>query len=270
MIRLGHILYSNCYPVHARLLEEGPPADVSVVPGVPAELNAALAEGRIDVAPCSSIEFARHAGRYRILDGFAIASDGPVASILLESGRSPDELDGADVAVPTASATSVVLLRILLERRWGVRPVLRWYDQATADDPLPAGAAAALRIGDIALRREPPPGRRVIDLGAAWTEWTGLPFVFAVWQTTLGADRDEELNRLRERLCDSREWFGRHLDSLAVRRAPTFGLSPARLANYWRSLRYTLDPRATDGLLQFFSLATELGEAPPTPALNRV
>ena len=76
MIRLGHISYSNCVPVHALLLEKTPD-DVVLVRDVPSRLNAALAAGEIDAAPCSSIEYARHTSDYRILPGHAIGV-GPV------------------------------------------------------------------------------------------------------------------------------------------------------------------------------------------------
>lgn len=267
MIRLGHIVYSNCFPVHARLLAEEPPADVEIVTGVPSELNRRLAAGTIDVAPCSSIEYARHAGEYVLLADLAIASDGAVGSILLESAVAPSELGGREVAVPTASATSVVLLRALLELRLGIEPVLRSWDQGSDPDPVAAGAAAALRIGDIALARAVPDGRHVLDLGAAWREWTGLPFVFAVWQTTR-AGADPEVIRLHERLLDSRAWFHTHAAELAQTHATTFDLPAGRLATYWQSLRYTLGDREKRGLVRFYEMAARLGEAPAAPALR--
>ena len=76
MIRLGHNRYANCYPVHARFLAESCPPDVEITTGVPADLNAQLAAGSLDVAPCSSIEYARHHAEYRLLPGLSIASDG--------------------------------------------------------------------------------------------------------------------------------------------------------------------------------------------------
>lgn len=270
MIRLGNIIYSNCYPVHARLLEERGAADIVLVDGTPAELNRALATDAIDVAPCSSIEFARHVERYRVLPGPAIVSDGPVQSILLETTVAPEALEGRTVAVPSASATSVVLLRILLETRLGVRARFRWFDQAGGADPVAEEAAAALRIGDVALRRETPAGREVIDLGQEWAVWTGLPFVFAIWQTRLGPGRDAELARLAATLDGSLAWFGERIDELATRRAADFGISAERLSSYWQSLRYRLDERATRGLLHFYGLAAALGEAPPVDDLTRV
>src|SRR5690606_223431 len=168
MLRLGHIDYSNCFPVHALLLDQGMPDGITLRVGVPAVLNAELRAGQVDVAPCSSIEFARQAERYRLLPGLVIGSAGPVQSILLEGAAAMEDLDGREVALPTASATSVVLLRILLELRLGVRPRYRWFDQSGEADPVGDGAAAALWIGDRAMLRAERSGRPLTDLGEVW------------------------------------------------------------------------------------------------------
>ena len=267
-IRLGHIEYSNCVPVHALLLVR-PPAGIELVRGTPAEVNAALAAGAIDAAPCSSIEYARHPGRYRILASHAIGSRGAVRSIRLETTRPLEELAGARVAVPSASATSVVLLRALLELRLGVRPQLEWFEQNAAADPILDGAAAVLRIGDIALARRVPPGRLAVDLGQLWTDWTGLPFAFAVWQVHAGI-RDHDLRRLVRLLADSREFFRHNRVQLARHYAPAVGVPPEVLLDYWDSLRFDLDDAMQRGLLHFFRLAAALGAAPAVDALDIV
>jgi chorismate dehydratase len=267
-IRLGHIDYSNCVPVHALLLAHAP-AGLELVRGTPAEVNAALAVGAIDAAPCSSIEYARHLGRYRMLPAHAIGSRGAVRSIRLETTRPLEELEGARVAVPSASATSVVLLRALLELRLGVRPRLEWFEQSPAADPIAEGAAAALRIGDIALARRVPRGRTAVDLGALWTEWTGLPFAFAVWQVRSGM-RDHELRRLVRLLADSREFYRHHRAELARQHAPAAGVPPDVLLDYWDSLHFDLDAAMQRGLLHFFALAAQLGDAPLVTALDIV
>lgn len=38
-LRLGHITYSNCFPVHARFIDQGPPEGVALAQGVPSLLN---------------------------------------------------------------------------------------------------------------------------------------------------------------------------------------------------------------------------------------
>lgn len=267
-VRLGHITYSNCFPVHAGLIDRGAPEWVEVVEGIPSRLNALLDRGEIDVAPCSSIEFARHAGRYRVLPDLVIGSRGPVRSILLLSRRPPAELSGRRVALPTASATSVVLLKVLLRTRWGAAPDFFWFDQA-AEDPFARGADAALFIGDVALREDLHPALPVrLDLGAEWWSHTGLPFAFAVWQAGGGADAD--LRRLHALLLESRRWGLENRAELARRHAARFGFPAPMLDDYWRALSYELDGAMREGLETFYRLAAEIGEIPEAPELRWV
>lgn len=267
MIRLGHIIYSNVFPVHAGLVTGATPG-VAIIEGTPSQLNAALAAGTIDVAPASSIEYARHAETYQLLPEFAIASDGPVRSILFESTRPFDALGGCTIALPTASATSVVLLKILLHIRHGVRTRFQWFDQDAGVDPVAAGADAALWIGDVALRRQFPPHRQVYDLGDEWKRWTGLPFVFAAWQTAARSDRAAGLRELLPLLHASRGYFQRNAATLAEAWSPHFGLAPAPLLAYWLSLRYSFDEPMQRGLLEYYRLAAQLGEAPAVERLR--
>src|SRR5947208_13803010 len=160
MIRLGRIGYVNMAPVFYRL-----DAEVEEVVGVPTELNRALLAGDCDLAPISSIEYARHAGELRVLPRLCVSSEGAVDSIQLVS-RMPLERVRS-VAVTPESATSVVLTRVLLPEAEHVR--------------LGEDADATLLIGDAALQsafHDPTPH---YDLGRLWLERTGLPMVFAVW-----------------------------------------------------------------------------------------
>jgi chorismate dehydratase len=267
-LRLGHIVYSNCFPVHARLLDVGAPEWITIVQGVPSHLNGLLERGEIDVAPCSSIEFARNADRYRVLPDLVIGARGPVRSIVFASTRPPRELDGALVAMPTASATSVVLLKVLLRLRWGVRPRFRWFDQA-AEDPFAAGADAALFIGDVALRADLyPQVPHRFDLGAEWWDHTGLPFAFAVWQA--GGGGDEALRRLHATLLESRAYGLANRTEMAARWAGRFGFSPAFLDGYWADLSYELDAPMLKGLNTFYHMAAEIGEIPRAPHIRFV
>lgn len=265
-LRLGNILYSNCFPVHARLVDRPRAGDPRLVDGVPSHLNGLLERGAIDVSPSSSIEYARHADRYRILPDLVIGSRGPVRSILLLSDRAPAGLGGLTVALPSASATSVVLLKVLLRVRWDARPRFVWFDQAR-EDPFAAGASAALFIGDVALRPGLYPELPVrLDLGAEWWEETGLPFAFAVWQAAGGGP--EELRALHALLVESRAYAAEHRAALAVRHAERFGLPAQLLDPYWRDLSYELDGAMLEGLLTFYRLATEIGELPRAPEIR--
>ncbi|HEX8903657.1 MAG TPA: menaquinone biosynthesis protein [Longimicrobiaceae bacterium] len=267
-LRLGHIVYSNCFPVHARLMDCGAPAGIRMVEGIPGVLNGMLERGEIDVAPSSSIEYARHADRYRILPGFVIGSRGPVRSILFFSHVDPSRLAGETVAMPTASATSVVLLKILLSKRWEVRPETVWFDQAS-EDPFAGGAQAALFIGDVALRdglHAEIPFR--YDLGEVWWEMTRLPFAFAVWQAAGGSDA--QLRTLHRALRESRAYGCEHRAELATHWAPRFGFTPEFLDAYWAGLSFDLDEAMIEGLREYYRLAAEVGEIERAPELRWV
>jgi chorismate dehydratase len=265
-LRLGHITYSNCFPVHAGLVDGAVANPPRMVEGVPSYLNGLLERGEIDVAPSSSIEYARNAARYRIVPDLVIGARGPVRSILFLSRRDPRELGDAVVAMPTASATSVVLLNVLLRMRWGVAPRTRWFDQAR-DDPFAAGADAALFIGDVALRPDLYPRMPVrLDLGAEWWEHTGLPFAFAVWQAAGGTDA--QLAALHGQLLESRAYGLENRVALADKYAAHFGMPADFLAGYWADLSYDLDGSMTEGLRTFYRYAAETGQIDAAPALR--
>lgn len=277
MLRLGNIDYSNCYPIHGCVLEEDRPPWLSVTDGSPADLNRRLAEGTLDVAPCSSIELARHSREYAVLRGLCIGSDGPVDSIVLITRVPLRALGGCRVALPTASATSRCLLRILLEVRFGVAP--RWFDfDQETTDPLSdqvrgsgreadggASADAALFIGDTALRRPRFEGEIRVDLGAEWTSWTGLPFVYALWLARLESVGRPELGELHRRLMACRDAASSGARELATRASPRFGVEPRELRRYWGHIRYELDARMLRGLYHFLHLAEQVGEPSLSP-----
>lgn len=268
MIRLGHISYSNCFPIHSRLIDRPAEGDPELVVGVPSELNDLLARGRIDVAPCSSIEYARHSAEYRILPDLVIGARGAVQSILFLSTRPPSELGDGVVAVPNASATSVVLLKILLRQRWGVTPEFRWFDQL-ASDPFAEGAHAALFIGDVALRRDLyPSAEHRFDLGEEWLAHTGLPFAFAIWQA--GGGDDAALIRLHESLVASRAYGRQNRSLLAGRYADHFGMPARELETYWSTLVFDLDEAMLEGLRAFYEGAAEVGAIGEAPRLRFV
>lgn len=265
-LRLGHIVYSNCFPVHARLVDAPRAGDPVLVEGIPSRLNGLLERGEIDVAPCSSIEFARYGGRYRVLPELVIGSRGAVRSIKLLSDRHPTELGGLRVGLPTASATSVVLLKVLLRVRWRATPDFFWFDQAR-EDPFAAGASAALFIGDVALTPGLYPAATArLDLGEEWWEETGLPFAFAIWQAA--SDDRASLRELHGLLLESRAYGAAHRSELAARYADRFGLPAAMLDRYWADLAFELDAPMLEGLGTFYRLAAEIGEIEAAPELR--
>ena len=245
MIRLGRISYVNMAPVFFRL-----EAEIEEIAGVPTELNAKLLAGELDVAPISSIEYARNAERLRLLPRLCVSSEGAVDSIQLVSRRPLEQV--RTVAVTPESATSAVLTRILL--------------QEAEQLPLEAEADAKLLIGDAALRsafEDPTPH---YDLGRLWLERTGLPLVFAVWAAREPVAAG--VRELEEALVESVRQARAEPEVLAREASERYGYPPGFLARYFEKLRYRFGPRERAGLLTFFELAADVGALERVPELR--
>ena len=258
MIKLGHITYSNCFPPHAGIVTGATPLTFPLIEGIPSELNKLLSLGEIDVSPSSSIEYARNADRYLVLPGLSITSRSEVRSIILQSRVPLEELEGKKVALTTASATSVVLLRILLELRYKVHPSYTTFRQGT-DDPF-GSVDAMLFIGDLALKTRPNAAYpHLFDLGACWYRFTKLPFVFALWQVNYKKSIDKDLSKLYDVLVRSKEYGLSDIPGLAKAHADRFGLPAQLLSDYWSSFSYDLTEYEKKGLQAFYGYAAEIG-----------
>ena len=267
MLRLGHIVYSNCFPVHAGILTGKIPFLFKTVEGIPTELNRYLIEGKIDVSPSSSIEYATNPGKYRILPGISITSKTKAMSIILESKVPLSELDRKTVALTTASATSIVLLRIILELFEGVNSDFMQYEQGV-EEPYDT-ADAVLTIGDLALKRATTPRfPHAYDLGELWHGKTGLPFVFAIWQVNYRKNMEHDLVLLYNALLDSKQYGLSNLNELAEHHAGEFGLPAETLVRYWNTFSYDLGPEEQKGLLTYYGYAMELGVIDSVPDLR--
>lgn len=274
MLKVGWIGYANCSPLLLQIEKRLPGTGISLVHGVPAQLNADLAAGEIDLCISSSIEFARHADEYYVLPGHCIGSDGPVQSVLLLTNRPVQELSAQRLLVTAESATSVVLLQVLLAGHWGLSGCsiessrLPWREALTQ-------APGVLLIGDAALRAILEGGAPYCyDLGAAWKDMTGLPFVYALWQVTraAAAREPESLHRLLALLDQARDQMAARLDQLAAVAPENHWIEAAALAEYWRHITYRLDDRHLAGLNLFYRLAMELGltKSAPQPRFLKV
>ena len=263
-LRLGRIPWINCYPIYAALDRGIVSVEAEVVTGTAADLNDLLAAGELDVSVVSAVEYARSAATYHLLPDLAVSCDGPVHSVALFSRRPVHELDGATVLRTASSRTSVLLLELLCRHRWRVRPKFATVRAESAD--LDALAQfpheAVLVIGDAALvlaAQAKYPYRT--DLGLAWKEWTGLPFVFAVWAARRDADH-VRVSGIHRALLASRQWGLAHLPDLAATAAEITGISKGVTEAYLGDLDYALSYRHLAGLTDFFRRLADDGLVP--------
>jgi chorismate dehydratase len=118
---------------------------------------------------------------------------------------------------------------------------------------------AALLIGDRAMRACLPGYQFAYDLGEEWTEWTGLPMVYAVWAIR----GDVELGAAEQAFHRAKEYGLARAGEIAQREAPALGLDAGYCRRYLTNIiRYDLGPAELAGLRKFQQLAAELGFSP--------
>jgi chorismate dehydratase len=133
----------------------------------PKDLVGRLKRGEVDLALVPVWEILTGPS-YRVVDGLAVGSRGEVRSVVVFHDKPLVECGG--ISLTPHSMSSVQLWRVVSNGAWGLKLEER------------EDGEARLRIGDEALREwTERKGRGVTDLGKAWWDWTGKPFVFAVW-----------------------------------------------------------------------------------------
>lgn len=252
-LRVGAVSYLNTKPL-VYGLESCP--DIELSYDLPSRLADKLSAAELDVALIPSIEVFQDP-TYRVISDACIGCRGPVWSVKLLS-RTPIAAIKT-LALDEGSRTSVALVRILLEQRYGMRPQLL---------PLPIGAIpeqaaadAVLVIGDRAMHTAPDTFHDVWDLGSEWCTWSGLSFVFAMWTARGGC----ECSGLAPILQQARDAGIANLASIARSEAPRLNLDEQQCLSYLRdNLYFFLGPRERRGLELFRRHAVALGLAPAT------
>jgi len=268
--KLGHIQFINCLPLYYGLVKNDVLLDVDLVKADPADLAVTLVAGDLDIAPIPAIEYARHADDLMLLPDIAISSDGEVQSILLLSKVPAEKLGGKVIALTNASRTSQVLARILLEKRWGVSAT--FVEMPSDIGTMMREADAALLIGDDALRAywQKPADLFEYDLGSVWTEWTGLPMVYAVWavRRAFAAENPAAVQNVSDALNGSLAYCRDHLDDISEYAARWEQFPAKRFRSYFDALQFRFEPRYREGLARYLSEAHAIGQLDRVPDLR--
>jgi chorismate dehydratase len=253
-MRIGAVNYLNSKPLVYGLDALAP--QVRVTYDLPSRLADSLFAERLDVALVPSVEFFRTAGSSIVSDA-CVACRGPVLSVKLHFRVPP--ADVRRVALDEGSRTSAALTRILLAEMHDIQP--KW-------EPLPIGcgiettdADAVLLIGDRAIADGSPNEKftEVWDLGERWCDWTGVPFVFAMWIARAGIDPGE----IAGLLGSARDNGVQHLAQIAKREGPLVGVTPELAITYFRdNLHFVLGDEERTGLRKFYALCAKHGLAP--------
>ena len=246
-VRIGVVSFFNARPLTYGLAEN-PLVELST--HVPAELGEALGECKVDAALIPSVDYQESDGEWLVLGGGAIASCGEVLTVRVFS-REPLEQVG-QLACDGDSHTSVVLARIVWRLRFG-----RELDVVELNG-VADSQGGVLLIGDKVLK-ELGKWPYELDLGAAWTELTGLPFVYAFWAVR----GDCDTRGIEGVLEQARREGVANVDDIVGRYAERHGFSCELGRRYLtENIRFELGEQERKGLVRFYELAHEFGLVP--------
>jgi chorismate dehydratase len=244
-LRVGSVSFLNAKPlIHG--LESSDDIDLSLA--VPSRLLSGLRQGDLDIALLPVIDYQRMAGLCIVPSG-GIGCDGETLTVRIFSKCPLTQIK--TLACDTDSHTSVALARVIFAEQYGLRP--QFVDWAREEDQ---PCDAKLLIGDKVVCEEPAGFEHQIDLGSAWKQMTGLPFVFAVWTARSGVDLRDLPQRLEHAKRDGLEHAAEIVKRHAVARGWPAGLALQYLTVY---LKFDVGERELLAISRFHELAARHG-----------
>ena len=250
-IRVSFIEFLNSVPLGWTFLDGPHGEEFDLRLALPSECADHLATKEADVGLIPAIEYQRIPG-LRILPDLSISSCREARTVLFATRVPLDQVES--IALDTSSRTSVVLLRIILERFLG-RQNLQYHSHAPEPERMLSRFDGALIIGNPAFR-VPRDRFLVHDLAGEWYRFTGLPFVFALWAVREGIDLGEKAGLF----ALSRNAGLRSVSAIAEVYSQKLGLSKDIISSYLLdNLDYSLDEVHLRALEEFFGHARELG-----------
>ena len=266
-LRIGCVSYLNTVPLIEGLDDL---SEAELVRAVPSKLIPMLQSNEVDVALVSLIDAARSSVPMSVLPAGMIGSDGPTLTVRLYSQVPINQI--SKVHADTDSHTSVVLARLLLAELHSLDPDFIDYDAReqipvikNADLEDPAGGEwpeTLLLIGDKVVTGSPPAVRypHQLDLGEAWKELTGLPFVYAVWMCRSDRTEDPSVAAASAILDRQRRHNRTRIDAIVSARAPEHRW-PVDLARKYigSCLLYEYDARAQKAAERFIEMCASRG-----------
>lgn len=174
-VRVGAVSYLNTKPLLYGIQRSPVMKDMELIIDYPSRIADMLLRDEIDMGLVPVAVIPRM-NTWHINGDVCIGSNGPVASVCLFSETPLEKIE--KVLLDYQSRTSVALAKVLLKEYWKIDPELVAGGKDFRDHI--KGTTAGVVIGDRALEQRQH-SSFIYDLGEAWKDWTGLPFVFAAW-----------------------------------------------------------------------------------------
>ncbi len=262
-IVVGEISYTNILPLYYYLDRDYLNSLGCIfIPQIPAQLNEAMSKGIIDIGGISSFSYGEHVDKYTILPNLSVSSPKSVGSIFLFSKFPLTQLDGKKIALTSSSATSVNLLKIILQSFYQMD--VTYTVMKPNFTKMLQEHDACLLIGDDAIVTlwGLAPNLHCYDLGQIWYEHTKLPMTYAVL-----AVRNEILQHENELikilyngfLASKQKCIENNYKEMISSIRKEFQGPKSFWEDYFHGLNHDLSKKHLEGLYLFYDKATELG-----------
>jgi aminodeoxyfutalosine synthase len=248
---VGKIPYLNSVPFYHGFEKR----QFKMLPIVPRRMGVLQEKEQMVAGLFSLMDYFRHEALLNLLP-YGIASRDQVKSVMLFSKEGWLGLEGKKIGITDDTATSVRLLEVLLEKKYGVRALFERLHAGVNDF---SSYDAVLLIGDEALNKNKfglPGFELVFDLAKEWYDWQKLPFVFAVWavKKNLPASAREELTTIIDHgLARNEGRFG----EIGRLHGMRIGLTTADVEQYLEGFNYRLGEREREAIAAFRKLQTD-------------
>lgn len=237
MPKIGVVPYLNALPL-CRYLSH------PVTFGTPVELDRQMSDESLDIALLPVLSLFKNPHYTPLFNAGLIQSAGPVESVVLFYKKKlshPKQIQS--VRLSTESKTSIALFKIICTYLWK-----RDSSQLMGAHSDPD---AVFEIGDRALFFDDSDYQQC-DLGQVWTEWTGLPFIYACW-----VSREKPSQEIIDTLTKAKEEGLKKIEEIV---RETRDLPPERLKRYLtQSIQYEIRSDSLKGLELFKEYCLKLG-----------
>ncbi|MBM9520673.1 menaquinone biosynthesis protein [Desulforhopalus vacuolatus] len=261
--RIGMVNYLNVAPIYETWKESVNQPEWEIVEDHPSGLNRRLLEGSIDLGFVSSYACGLNPEKYLILPGLSISANGAVGSVFLFSHVPFEQLGGAQILLTAQSATSIALVKVILEKFIKVKP--KYTSGNIMELENEHDYQAVLAIGDDALKLvDGSDYLYQFDLGDIWKRETELPFVFAVFavRREFAEEQPELLHRIHKELVRCCDDGRRALPRICELAGPRVPITQSKCVEYLKGIEYDLSARKRTALETFFSILITQGELP--------
>jgi chorismate dehydratase len=239
-MRLSAVSYLNTKPFIYGIYKSDLADHIELSLDIPSVCAQKLLDGTADAA-LTPVAIIPSLPQAYIISDYCIGAVGAVQTVCLYSQTPLEDIKA--VYLDFHSKTSVALTRILFQHYWGLSP--DFIPAEPGFEEKITGETAGLIIGDRAIQFAPK-FKYAYDLGTAWTNWTGLPFVFAAW-VSVRPLKPEFIVRFNEALKTGLD----HIPEL-IKILPTF--PDFDLEAYYRdNISYRLDDKKWTALQLFLS-----------------